>query len=98
MPTMEQSKMDNPEKPATRRRKKTKKNNTAQYVLDTSICKQTNNVNKKRALPQTTGGKDKLNVVFMRNRKYLLSDILVILTHKLIRCIHPFDNSMSFIM
>ena len=25
MPTMEQSKMDNPEKPATRRRKKTKK-------------------------------------------------------------------------
>ena len=98
MPTMGQSKMDNPEKPATRRRKKNLKKHSTICVGHLYMQANTNNVNKTRALPQTTGGKDKLNVVFMRNRKYLLSDILVILTHTLIRCIHPFDNSMSFIM
>jgi hypothetical protein len=34
-------------------------------VLDTTVCKETNIINKTWALLQTTGGKDELNMVFM---------------------------------
>ena len=42
--------------------------NTTQYVLDTTIRKQTKteNVNTTWAFLQTTGGRDEPNVVFMR--------------------------------
>jgi hypothetical protein len=40
--------------------------NTTQYVLDTTMHKQTPiNVNKTWVLVETTGGKDELNIVFM---------------------------------
>ena len=37
-----------------------------QYVLNTTLTN-TNNVNKTGAFLQTTGGKNELNIVFMRN-------------------------------
>ena len=41
--------------------------NTTQYVLDTTIyATNTDNINKTRALLQTTGGKDESNIVCMR--------------------------------
>ena len=60
--------MNNPEKLATFGTQDEDKQNktTTQYMLDTNIRKQTNNVNKTLALIQTTGGKDETNVVFMR--------------------------------
>jgi hypothetical protein len=55
--------MDNPEKPApmgTQDEEKQNKN-TTQYVLDTTMRQtNTNNVNKTRALLQTTGGLNNL--------------------------------------
>jgi hypothetical protein len=40
---------------------------TTQYVLDTTIyATNTDNINKTRALLQTTGGKDESNIVCMR--------------------------------
>jgi hypothetical protein len=56
--------INQPEKLATRRRKQNK--STTQYVFDTTIHKQTNNVKKTCALLQTSRGKDDPNVVFMR--------------------------------
>ena len=41
---------------------------TTQYVLDTTMQTNTNNVNKTWALLQTTGGKDEQNIVLCRNR------------------------------
>ena len=54
--------MDNPGKLATQGTQEEEKQNknTTQYVLDTTIHTQTNNVN------MTTGGKDEPNIVFMR--------------------------------
>ena len=46
---------------------KTKKTNkkTTQHVLDTTMRKNTNNVNKTWALLKTTGGRDEPKIVFM---------------------------------
>jgi hypothetical protein len=55
--------MDNPEKLATRRRKTKQKHSTicvGHHYAQTI----TNNVNKTRALLQTTRGKDEANIVF----------------------------------
>ena len=59
--------MNNPEKLATYGEQDEEKQNknTTQYVLDTIICKQRNNVNKTWAFLQTTGGKDESNIVVM---------------------------------
>ena len=64
---MGQSKIDNPEKLATKVTQDEEKQNknTTHYVLDTTQTN-TNNVNKKWALVQTTGGKDEPKIVFMR--------------------------------
>jgi len=59
--------MNNPGKMATLSKQDEEKQNTntRQYVLDTNIRKKpTNKVNKTWDLVQTTGGKDKLNIVF----------------------------------
>ena len=60
--------MDNPEKPTKQGiqddEKQTK--NTTQYVLDTTICKQTQITQARHEHSQTTGGKDESNIVFMR--------------------------------
>ena len=45
--------------------KQDQKKTTTQYVLDYSQAN-TNNINKTCSLLQTTGGKDKPNIVFMR--------------------------------
>jgi hypothetical protein len=58
---MGQSKMDNPEKLATRRRKTKQKHNTI-CVGYHHTQTNTNNVNNTWALLQTTGGKDETNV------------------------------------
>ena len=47
--------------------KKTHKHNTICVVHHYTLTN-TNNVNKKRILLQTTGGKDKPNIDFIRNR------------------------------
>ena len=61
---------DNAEKLATQDTQDQDKNtNTTKYVLDTTICKQTEITSitgdKTRALLQTTGDKDELNIIFM---------------------------------
>ncbi len=59
-----QSKMNNPEKLATQGTQNKEKHKTisvGNHYKQTN----TNNVNKKRALLQTTGGKDEPNIVFM---------------------------------
>ena len=40
--------------------------NTTQYVLNTTMRKQTNNVNTTWAILQQIGGKDEPNIVVMR--------------------------------
>jgi hypothetical protein len=57
--------MDNPEKLATQGTQYEEKYNTI-YVGQRYAQTNTNNVNKKRALLQTTEGKDEPNIVFMR--------------------------------
>jgi hypothetical protein len=51
-----------------KRRKKTHKHNTICVVHHYTLTN-TNNVNKKRVLLQTTGGKDKPNIDFIRKSK-----------------------------
>ena len=60
-----QSKMDNPEKVATRRRRANKRHITicvGHHYSQTNI----NDINKIGALLQTTGGKGELNIIFMQ--------------------------------
>ncbi len=57
--------MDNPEKLATQGTQYEEKYNTI-YVGHDNTQTNTNKVNKKRALLQTTEGKDEPNIVFMR--------------------------------
>ena len=62
--------MDNPVKLATLGTQDHDKQNkiTSQYVLDTTLCTtNTSNVNKTRALLQTTGGKDEPNILIGQN-------------------------------
>ena len=63
-----QSKMENTEKLATQTKKKNPKHNTLCVVHHYTLTN-TNNVNKKRVLLQTTGGKDKPNIDFIRKSK-----------------------------
>ena len=57
--------MDSPEKLATQGTQYEEKYNTI-YVGQRYAQTNTNNVNKKRALLQTTEGKDEPKIVFMR--------------------------------
>ena len=64
---MEKSKMDNPEKLAIYSTQDGEKQNTiCVWHHYTQTNTNTNNINKTRALLQTTGGKDKPNIVFMQ--------------------------------
>ena len=56
--------MDNPDKPATTRRK-TKRKHNAICVGHHYAQANTNKVNKTRAFLQTTGGKDEPTIVFI---------------------------------
>jgi hypothetical protein len=53
--------------------------NTTQYVLDTTICKQTNNVIKTWVLLQTTEGNDEPNIVFMHFKHTIIQDLIRII-------------------
>ena len=57
--------MDNTKKLTTQGKQYEEKHNTI-YVGHHYAQTNTNNVNKTRALLQTTGGKDEPNIVFMR--------------------------------
>jgi len=66
-----QSKIDNPEKLATfgtqdTRRRQTKQKHNTIRVGHHYTKTNTNNVNKRRAFLETTGGKDDPNIVCMR--------------------------------
>ena len=72
-----QSKMNNPEKLTTQGTQDKEKHKTicvGNYYMQTN----TNNVNTKRALLQTTGGKDEANIVFMRKSQHGTQKIRVI--------------------
>jgi hypothetical protein len=73
--------MDNPENLATYSTQDVGKQskNTTQYVLDTTICKQTNNVIKTRVLLQTTEGKDEPNIVIMHFKHTIIQDLIRII-------------------
>ena len=60
-----QSKMDTPEKLATRRRKTKQKHNTAPTGHHNMQTNKTN-LTRTLALLETTGCKDELNIIFMR--------------------------------
>ena len=57
--------MDNPDKLATQSKKNKTKHNTT-FVGHHYMQTDTNNINKTGVLLQTTGGKEELNIVFMR--------------------------------
>ena len=58
--------MDNPGKLARYGTQETQNKITTPYMLDTTKRKQTQITYKTWVLLQTTGGKDELNIVFMR--------------------------------
>ena len=86
--------MDNPEKVATQgtqdtRRRKTKQKHKSIYVGHHYPQTNTNNVNKTRALLQTTGGKDKPHIGFMTRWESLME-------HAYSSRLHEFTNPNPF--
>ena len=62
--------MNNPEKLETygAQDEEQQSKNTTQYVMDTTMYQQINNINKTWALVKTTGGKGESNIFLCGNR------------------------------